>query len=1188
MQDTPIDTAETGPTAGPETGADAGTPPRREFGRFVGRCGRVALGIGLASGAVVAALALGLVVLLSRGPIETEAAVRAAEGALAELGGPGATAEVHAAGIDWTWAEGVSLSLGDVSVRRDTTLSLDVPRLVVRLRLLPLLVGKVRPRAIEIVDPHLVLDTAELRERPDATPAPLPPQRPDAAPAAPSPATTPAADGAASVPARAAPAVPVSTRLAEAVDVGLDRLLGLARDQGFQTVSLRGGRTEIAHVEPSGRRRDIRLADVEIDAVIDGPGGELDAGVSARGEVGRWTMRLTRSARDDGGHRLVFQAEDVTFADLLGAGGPAFALTTPFYPTLKLGFGADGHFDGADLDLHLGAGVFRFGRMPEDEILFDEADVHAVWNPRDRVFAVERATAAIGETRWNLHGRIAPPAAIGGIWTYDLALDPGQLRPRDVAGAAVAVKGGKVAGSFDPATRFLDVTTGDIAFGAATLRSAGRLDLSGEEPRLVYDLQFSPVAAAEIAHAWPHWVAADARAWFIKNVTAGRVVDLRIRLDMPRFDRQETWPGNAVQMTGRFEGLRFVPLGNLPPVTAADGRVSVADRRFEATIDKGRVATKGREPTVETLRFAVVDMFRKPAHGIITTKVSGDVAALAEIADAEPLAVLSQAGVAATGLAGTGSVSSQVEVTFEDPIDTKSIDYRVEAQLDGFGSQQPIQGRRFQDGKFKIVADARGLDVSGRAVVDGVPADVHVFDARGSKTGEKRDFKMEVDDAARQRMGIDLGGAVEGAIGLSVSQPDPAQNRSRIEADLSPARLNLAAVGWTKGPGVPAKATFDLWDDDKGRHLDNIVMESEGLSIRGNVLLDKDHNVAAADFSRFQLRKGDVAKLKVTRGADKVTTVTLDAASVDVRGLLMTSRKAHGGAGSDAAAAGPDIVLKLKAGKVLGFNDVSMADVVVDARWKAGAFQTLEARARTAASRKPLSLAIRPETGYRRFTVASEDAGSVLSFLDLFDRIQGGTLALSSRLGVPGTSEGTLRLVDFHLLAEPKAGRVASTEAADGTRRILLRRVDFDRSTNFDRAQVRFVMHDGIIDVTEGVAKGASVGATANGQIDVTGQRLSLSGTYIPAFGLNNLAGRIPIFGAITGSGSNEGLVGVTFRVVGPIEDPVLQINPLSAVAPGIFRRIFEFQNPEMPQSSGDPSAPTRITPENGPVKITP
>ena len=387
---------------------------------------------------------------------------------------------------------------------------------------------------------------------------------------------------------------------------------------------------------------------------------------------------------------------------------------------------------------------------------------------------------------------------------------------------------------------------------------------------------------------------------------------------------------------------------------------------------------------------------------------------------------------------------------------------------------------------------------------------------------------------------------------------------------------------------MPAKAVFDLWEDDKGLHLDNIAVDGEGLVMRGSVLLDKDRNPISGDFSRFGLKKGDNAKVRFTRGPDKAVTVVFEATSFDARGLLLSHRKPTTPGGSGAS---PDLVLKLKATALQGFNDVAFQDVTVDGRWRAGAFQTLEVRARAAGSRKPLSLAIRPDGSGRRLTAASEDAGAALSFLDLFDRIQGGTLTLSARLPSPGVSDGTLRLVDFHLLEEPKSGRgSASSQEADGTRRIQLRRAEIDRSTNFDRAQVRFAVRDGIVDVPEAVAKGASVGATVNGQVDLASQRLSLSGTYIPAFGLNNLAGQIPIFGAITGSGANEGLVGVTFRVVGPIDDPILQINPLSAVAPGIFRRIFEFQKEErLPGGGGgDPNAPTRITPDAGPTRITP
>jgi len=41
--------------------------------------------------------------------------------------------------------------------------------------------------------------------------------------------------------------------------------------------------------------------------------------------------------------------------------------------------------------------------------------------------------------------------------------------------------------------------------------------------------------------------------------------------------------------------------------------------------------------------------------------------------------------------------------------------------------------------------------------------------------------------------------------------------------------------------------------------------------------------------------------------------------------------------------------------------------------------------------------------------------------------------------------------------------------------------------------------------------------------------------------------------------GDKEGLVGVTYEVVGKPGNPVLHVNPLSALAPGLLRKVFEF-----------------------------
>ncbi len=61
----------------------------------------------------------------------------------------------------------------------------------------------------------------------------------------------------------------------------------------------------------------------------------------------------------------------------------------------------------------------------------------------------------------------------------------------------------------------------------------------------------------------------------------------------------------------------------------------------------------------------------------------------------------------------------------------------------------------------------------------------------------------------------------------------------------------------------------------------------------------------------------------------------------------------------------------------------------------------------------------------------------------------------------------------------------------------------------------------------------------------------------MPAYGVNNLFGKLPVLGLVLGGGQQEGLIGVNFRVSGSTSAPTLSINPLSAIAPGFLRKIF-------------------------------
>ena len=89
--------------------------------------------------------------------------------------------------------------------------------------------------------------------------------------------------------------------------------------------------------------------------------------------------------------------------------------------------------------------------------------------------------------------------------------------------------------------------------------------------------------------------------------------------------------------------------------------------------------------------------------------------------------------------------------------------------------------------------------------------------------------------------------------------------------------------------------------------------------------------------------------------------------------------------------------------------------------------------------------------------------------------------------------------------------------------------------------------------------RGSTIGATFQGTLYNANGDIDLTGTFMPAYGLNRIFGALPLVGGLLGNGRDGGLIGVTFRLTGKAKAPDLEINPLAAIAPGIFRRIFEY-----------------------------
>jgi AsmA-like C-terminal region len=125
---------------------------------------------------------------------------------------------------------------------------------------------------------------------------------------------------------------------------------------------------------------------------------------------------------------------------------------------------------------------------------------------------------------------------------------------------------------------------------------------------------------------------------------------------------------------------------------------------------------------------------------------------------------------------------------------------------------------------------------------------------------------------------------------------------------------------------------------------------------------------------------------------------------------------------------------------------------------------------------------------------------------------------------------------------------------------MALSRMEDSGDLHFTQLRIPFRQEGWVIQIDDAALRGPTLGATASGTINLPDGKMAISGAFIPAFGLNNIAGAIPIIGAILGGGRDEGLLGITYKLFGPLDSPELAVNPISAIAPGIFRKIFEYR----------------------------
>jgi len=1113
---------------------------------------------------------------LGAGPINLEMATPWLAAAIEENIGHGNTVEVGGTQIERAGRIRIAVRIRDIIVRdRDHAIVASAPKAEVRLSGTALLMGRLRAESLNLVDAELAVritpdgyvtvSTGD-NAKPLATgvaskkEAGIPPTFPRqiAPPGAGSP-SSPAA------PSAAAPAGPDSTQ--SGLLAGLDWLDSLSLTgldgQNLNEIGLKNGNLI---VDDQQRGNKWNFENITLSLRRPSAGGVA----LSVGEEGNnaWSLRVAIGPPANGVRSVDIRANKVSTTNILLAlrmKDLTYSADLPLTGELKGELGRDGlptYFRGK---LTAGAGHVTDSDTPDYPMAIDSAEINVEWDAGRRVLVAPFKIIS-GSNRVTLLAHLEPPNDSVADWqlgfsggTIVLAGDDGE-QPLIFNRIAIGLR-------FDTEKKRVLLTQADISNGEIGIAGTGGIDYAGE-PRLTLGFAGTPMSASALKRIWPILIVPEVREWVIERIERGSVQRIEVGVNSPVRNLSRRGPpipddGLAVNIVA--SGVTLRPVDTLPSVRDADLKAHVTGRTATVTIGQSVADTpSGRKLNISDFVFEVPDMAPKPAPARIKFRIEGPVPAAAEILASDRLSEFSGTLIDPNSSKGTVSAVVTLGLPIKRELTKADTTYAITADLGGFAADRLVMNQKLEADKLKVVANNQGYQVKGDVKINGQTA---ALDYRKPNDGDA-DIKLQatLDDTSRARLGFDLGPAVSGAIPIKligkIGAPDR-DSRMGIEADLTSLKLDNILPGWVKLPGKSSRAVFNVVQKPQSTRLEDIVIDGGGVSIKGSLEVDQNSDLMNASFPTYSPSEGDKTSLKADRGADGVLKVTMRGDVFDGRGFL---KSAISGKEADpkTKAKNIDLDVDLKLGAVAGFNGEAVRSVDVKLSRRNGTIRSFALSGKLGRD-TPLTGDLRkPAQGRDVIYLETNDAGAFFRFNDTYSKVVGGQLQLAMDPPTiePSAKQGLINVKDFSVKGEAALDRLAASAPAAG-----------QSGVSFSRARAEFTRQNGQLTIREGVLKGPMIGGTIEGSID-SGNQVRMSGTFVPMYGLNNMFGQIPVLGLIIGGGSNEGLFAVTYEVVGTTDKPVLRVNPISAILPGVSRKIMEF-------NTGKQNNPVELPPNN-------
>ena len=694
------------------------------------------------------------------------------------------------------------------------------------------------------------------------------------------------------------------------------------------------------------------------------------------------------------------------------------------------------------------------------------------------------------------------------------------------------------------------------------------LEKSLEDLKINLKAKTNRLAMDDLARFWPRYFAEPAWEWCKESLYGGEYQNAAFEFE---------WAYNKKLKTlslSKLDGVAYISDGTvfylqgMPEVTNVYGTAKFNIGTIDISLDKGLSGNI----MLDSGRVKLYDLEKEKNYIDIQIKGDTNVADALRYINNPPLEFTKDIGFDTSKIKGNVNIDLGLNFELYQDLKQEEIKVDVKAQLSDIVVQNVMNNKNLLADNALLTVTNKGFDVKGDALFDNIPINFDFKqDFHNKNYKSKGRFKFRIDDEVKKKLDIDASllsaPYIEGFANViaDLTIIDDQKSVLNLDADLDNMAIDYTFLGFNKPLKESGKvnATLNL-SNNKLKNISSFNLSKNDFALNGKATLNNSGKISVIDIEQIKGPKtAAAAKIEFAYQPKYSIKINVSGNSYDLTELFAKREKKQKekaaqnktDANDDDLTSVPDTSIFIAVNSLWTNPDTPIKNFAGNAVLKNGIGIDEAHIVGNHGIDKSIKLTLEytpRSNGEHLLNIDSNNAGSTLRVLRLYENMTGGILKIQAKKEKNGRMIGHAKIRDFKIKNTPLLAKLLTVASLSGMLDLL--KGDGLVFSHFDAP---FTYKNKTLNITDAKMFGNVIGFTSEGTVNKTTSEIDLRGIVSPAYGLNSMVGKIPLIGKVL-AGRDGTVFAFDYSITDTIDEPKITINPLSILSPNSVKDLFK------------------------------